>query len=335
MLSIAVVLLNWNGAPLLSRFLPSVVAHSPNAAIYVADNASTDNSLDVLRASFPQVQIVELDKNYGYAGGYNRALSQLNEDVFVLLNTDVEVSAGWLDPFVHAFQSDPSLGLAQPKILDVRFPERFEYAGACGGFIDKFGFAFCRGRLFDTLETDRGQYDDVATVFWTSGACLFVKADVYRELGGLDEHFFAHQEEIDLCWRAFNAGFTAKCFPGSAVYHLGGATLSHASSRKTFLNFRNSLCMLLKNLPAAWLFPIIFSRLVLDGIAGIKFVLEGKPSHCWAVVRAHFAFYGSMAQMLKKRGQKQRTDYFKVQSIVYAYFARRKRYFSDLFNNSL
>ncbi len=335
MLSIAVVLLNWNGAALLNRFLPSVVAHSQNARIYVADNASTDDSLAVLRASFPEVQIIALDKNYGYAGGYNRALSQLKEDIFVLLNTDVEVTPGWLDPFVSAFESDKSLGLAQPKILDATFRERFEYAGASGGYIDKFGFAFCRGRLFDTLEIDRGQYNDVSNIFWASGACLFVRADVFRKLGGLDEHFFAHQEEIDLCWRAFNTGYTARCFPDSAVFHLGGATLSHASARKTFLNFRNSLCMLLKNLPASLLLPVIFSRLVLDGVAGVKFIFDGKPSHCWAVVRAHFAFYGLIGKMWKKRGRKQRTDYFKVESVVFAYFARGKRHFSDLFNNSL
>lgn len=335
MCSIAVVILNWNGASLLRRFLPSVLAYAPQANIYVADNASTDDSLTVLREDFPLVNIIALDRNYGFAGGYNRALSGLSEDVFVLLNSDVEVTENWLTPMLDAFESDAQLALAQPKILDATHREKFEYAGASGGFIDQYGYAFCRGRLFDTLETDRGQYDDATDVFWASGACLFVRASVYRELGGLDADFFAHQEEIDLCWRAFNAGYSARCFPAAVVYHLGGATLSEGRPQKTFLNFRNALFLLLKNLPQKSLVPILFSRLVLDGVAGIRLLLGGRPLHCFAVVRAHFAFYGAFVRMWRKRGDAQRADYFKVRSVVWAYFVGKRQCFSSLFNNSL
>jgi GT2 family glycosyltransferase len=324
---IAVVILNWNGAKLLEQFLPSVVAYSEEATIYVADNASTDTSIEIIESKFPQITIIKNEGNYGFAKGYNIALQQVEEDYYALVNSDIEVTENWLAPILSIFDNEPNIGIIQPKILDYKNKAYFEYAGAAGGYIDQFGYPYCRGRMFDTLEKDQGQYNDDVDIFWASGACLFIRKDIYRKLNGFDDDFFAHQEEIDLCWRAFNLGYTARYTSKSVVYHVGGATLNEGNPRKTFLNFRNSLLMLTKNLPERKLFLILFLRLCLDGLAGIQFILKGKFKHCWAIVKAHFAFYGLINKNLKKRNSKKRSDYYRSKSIVYQYFVKNGKVF--------
>lgn len=319
---IAVVILNWNGARLLEKFLPSVLAYSDEANIYVADNASTDTSVDLVKRRFPSVKIIQNDGNYGFAKGYNTALEQVEEEYYALVNSDIEVTEGWLAPIISIFDSEPNIGIIQPKILDYKNKAYFEYAGAAGGFIDQFGYPYCRGRIFDNIEKDKGQYNDVIEIFWASGACFFIRKDIYRKLNGFDGDFFAHQEEIDLCWRAFNLGHKAKYTSRSVVYHVGGATLNESNPKKTFLNFRNSLLMLAKNLPENKLFPIIFARLLLDGMAGIQFIFKGKFNHCWAIVKAHFHFYTLINKTLKKRKSPQSENYYRSKSIVYKYFLK-------------
>jgi len=319
---IAVVILNWNGAKLLEQFLPSVVAYSNEAKIYVADNASTDNSIEVIKTQFPQVTIIQNKGNFGFANGYNVALQQVEEDYYALVNSDVEVSEKWLTPILSIFDNEPNIGIIQPKILDYKNKAYFEYAGAAGGFIDQYGYPYCRGRIFETIEKDNGQYDDETEIFWASGACLFIRKDIYRTLNGFDGDFFAHQEEIDLCWRAFNLGYKAKYTSESVVYHVGGATLNESNPRKTFLNFRNSLLMLIKNLPEGKLFSIIFTRLCLDGLAGIQFIFKGKFVHCWAIIKAHFEFYHLINRNLKKRTTTISVNYYQTKSIVYRYFIK-------------
>ncbi len=327
MKKIAVVILNWNGAKLLEQFLPSVVAYSDEAKIYVADNASTDNSLEIIRSKFPQITIIKNDSNYGFAKGYNVTLQQVEEDYYALVNSDIEVTPNWLSPILSIFDNEPNIGIIQPKILDIKNKAYFEYAGAAGGYIDQFGYPFCRGRIFDTIEKDQGQYNDDIEIFWASGACLFIRKDVYRALNGFDDDFFAHQEEIDLCWRAFNLGFKAKYTSKSVVYHVGGATLNEGHPRKTFLNFRNSLLMLTKNLPERKLFFLLFIRLCLDGLAGIQFILKGKFKHCWAIIKAHFAFYSLINKTLKKRTGNKADNYYHCKSIVYQYFVKNGKVF--------
>jgi GT2 family glycosyltransferase len=334
-MSIAVVILNWNGKGLLEKFLPSVTAYSQGAEIYVADNASTDDSVEFVREFYPQVKIIQNTGNYGYAKGYNDALLEVEEDIYVLLNSDVEVTGGWLDPVIELFEADPETAIIQPKILDYKNKSQFEYAGAAGGFIDRLGYPFCRGRIFNTLEEDCGQYDDNSEIFWASGACLFIRKNVYRELCGFDEDFFAHQEEIDLCWRAFNHNYKARFCYESVIYHVGGATLQNTNPRKTFLNFRNSLLSMLKNLPRERVFPMIFIRLCLDGVAGIQFIFQGKFAHCFAIIKAHFSFYSLQFKFLNKRKSKQYKNYYKTNSIVFRYFIKKERIFSNIFNNSL
>lgn len=319
---IAVVILNWNGAQLLEQFLPSIVAFSNEAKIYVADNASTDNSIEVIKTQFPQVSIIQNEDNFGFANGYNVALEQVEEDYYALVNSDIEVTENWLAPILTIFDNEPNTGIIQPKILDYKNKAYFEYAGAAGGFVDQFGYPYCRGRIFETIEKDNGQYDDERNIFWASGACLFIRKDIYRTLNGFDGDFFAHQEEIDLCWRAFNLGFKAKYTSKSVVYHVGGATLNESNPRKTFLNFRNSLLMLTKNLPQNKLFSIIFTRLCLDGLAGIQFILKGKFIHCWAIIKAHFEFYHLINRNLKKRSKTNSENYYQTKSIVYKYFIK-------------
>lgn len=329
--SIAVVILNWNGSGLLRRFLPSVLEHSAGASIWVADNQSTDDSLKVLASEFPSVRVVVNSGNLGFAGGYNEALKEIDADIFALVNSDIEVTSGWLEPVLARFQSDPDTAIVQPKIKDYKNKSLFEYAGASGGFLDRFGYPFCRGRVFETVETDNGQFDDERQIFWASGACFFIRSQVYRELGGFDQGFFAHQEEIDLCWRAFNKGYRAYCLPQSVVFHMGGATLSEYHPTKTYLNFRNSLLMLLRNLPAGKILPIIFIRLCLDGIAGVRFLFQGKPDHCWAVVRAHFGFYRRIPKVWSSRTENQRPDYYLVKNLILLYFFKDKHRFDELF----
>ena len=290
---------------MLEQFLPSVVQFSEGTPIYVADNASTDDSISFIKQNFPTVNIIQNTGNHGFAKGYNDALQNVEAEIYALVNSDIEVTENWLKPIIETFDKEKQTAIIQPKILDFKNKEYFEYAGAAGGFIDKYGFPFCRGRIFQSIEKDSGQYDDVFDIFWASGACFFIRKEVYRRLNGFDEDFFAHQEEIDLCWRAFNLNYKAKYTGKSTVYHVGGATLNQSSPHKTFLNFRNSLWMLTKNLPKKKLFPILFLRLTIDGWAGIHFLLQGKPKHLWSVLKSHFYFYLHLFKNLNKRESNQ------------------------------
>jgi len=328
---IAVVILNWNGVALLQKFLPSVLQYSPEAVIYVADNASTDTSVAFLKEHFPTVKIIRNNSNYGYAQGYNEALKFVEEDIYALVNSDIEVTENWLQPITQTFSHEPRTAIIQPKILDYKNKSNFEYAGAAGGFIDKYGYPFCRGRIFDTIEKDKGQYNNDRKIFWASGACFFIRKETYRKLGGFDSDFFAHQEEIDLCWRAFNKGYTAKYIAASVVYHVGGATLQQGNPQKTFLNFRNSLLMLTKNAPKSSLYSLLLTRLFLDGLAGIQFIMKGKIAHCIAIIKAHFAFYSLFKANYKKRDKFQSTKYYKIKSIVYRYYVCNGKVFGNLF----
>jgi GT2 family glycosyltransferase len=285
----------------------------------------------VLKTKFPSVNIIQNDGNYGFAKGYNVALQQVEEDYYALVNSDVEVTEGWLSPILTVFDKELNVSIIQPKILDYKNKEYFEYAGAAGGFIDQYGYPFCRGRIFDTIEKDNGQYDDETEIFWASGACFFIRKEIYRKLNGFDCEFFAHQEEIDLCWRAFNLGYKAKYTSKSVVYHIGGATLKESNPKKTFLNFRNSLLMLTKNLPKNKLPSIIFVRLLLDGLAGIQFIFKGKFNHFWVIIKAHFHYYHLINKTLKKRKAPQSENYYYIKSIVYKYFVKNGTIFEKLF----
>lgn len=319
-LKIAIVILNWNGKKLLEQFLPSVIEYSKEATVYVADNASTDDSVSFVKTAFPLVEIIQNKENGGYTKGYNDALKHIEADIFCLLNSDVEVTANWLSPIIETFTNEFNTAIIQPKLLDFNKRDYFEYAGAAGGFIDKYGYPYCRGRIFNTIEKDNGQYNDTTDIFWASGACLFIRKYVFNELNGLDEAFFAHMEEIDLCWRAKNLGYVVKYVGQSTIYHVGGATLNNANPKKTFLNFRNSLYMLTKNAKGN-IFLIILIRLVLDGIAGIKFLVEIKPKHTLAILKAHFSFYCHLKQLLSQRkSTKNKIIYYQKASIVLDYF---------------
>ena len=330
-MKIAVVILNWNGLLLLEKFLPSLVEFSPEASIYVVDNASTDDSNSYIKAFYPTITIVKNDSNLGFANGYNEALKNIDAEIYALVNSDIEVTKNWLQPIIKTFENESTTAIIQPKILDYKRKDYFEYAGAAGGYIDQYGYPYCRGRIFDTLEKDNGQYNDNCEIFWASGACFFIRSQVYNELNGFDGEFFAHQEEIDLCWRAINEGHTIKYNSQSVVYHVGGATLQQGNPMKTFLNFRNSLLMLTKNLPKEKLYKILLARMVLDGVAGIQFLVKGKPKHLWAILKAHWSFYGFFNRYYKKRSGTQSHKYYKVSSIVYTYFIRKVVVFNDLF----
>ncbi|MDQ6530574.1 glycosyltransferase [Flavobacterium sp. LHD-85] len=330
---IAVVILNWNGVKLLGQFLPSVIQFSEGATIYVADNDSTDNSVAFVTENFPTVKIIKNSGNHGFAKGYNDALKHIDAEIYALVNSDIEVTENWLQPILDTFEKEKQTAIIQPKILDFKNKEYFEYAGAAGGFIDKYGFPFCRGRIFDTVEKDNGQYDDNIELFWASGACFFIRKNVYHELGGFDESFFAHQEEIDLCWRAANEGHIIKYNSQSLVYHVGGATLQQGNPKKTYLNFRNSLLMMVKNLPKRGLFWVIFFRMVLDGIAGIRFLTQGKFAHTFAILKAHFSFYCLSLKYLGKRKEFQIQQYYIVKSIVFLYYIRKLTLFKEIFNS--
>ena len=332
-MKIALVILNWNGQQLLAQFLPSILKFSqlPNVEIYVADNASTDDSISFLKTNFPSVKIIQNSKNGGYAKGYNDALQHISADIYGLINSDIEVTQNWLLPIISTFEKEPATTVLQPKILDFKKKDSFEYAGAAGGFIDEFGYPFCRGRIFSILEKDTQQYNDTSEIFWASGACFFIRSATYHQLNGFDEDYFAHQEEIDLCWRVQNLQQTIKYVGTSTVYHVGGATLKEENPRKTFLNFRNSLFSLVKNLPKEKLFPIIFARLVLDAIAGVKFLFELRPIHTFAIIRAHFSFYYFLPKMLKKRNSNfKKPTYFSIKSIIWEHFILGKKTIKEL-----
>lgn len=330
MKKIAVVILNWNGRQLLEQFLPSVILHSADAQIYIADNASTDTSLAYVSSTFPEIKIIENNGNFGFAKGYNEALKNVHEPYLALINSDIEVTQNWLQPILNIFENQKDIAIIQPKILDFKRKTHFEYAGAAGGFIDQLGYPFCRGRIFNTIEKDNKQFDDEIPIFWASGACFFIRNEVFKTLNGFDDTFFAHQEEIDLCWRAFNHNFKTIYTSKSVVYHVGGATLNEENPKKTFLNFRNSLFMLIKNVPINKLFIILFIRLSLDGIAGIQFLIKGKVRHCFAILKAHFAFYKHFIHYYKKRMKTPKNNYFKTKSIVFTYFLKNGKMFDKI-----
>ena len=335
---VAVVILNWNGKALMEEFLPGVIEHSPAeiADVIVADNGSTDDSVSWLKTNFPTVGLIELDQNYGFAEGYNQALKQIDHEYTVLLNSDVEVTPGWLDAPLAALDRDAAIAGAQPKILAQRNKAFFEYAGAAGGFMDKYGYPYCRGRILHVTEADQGQYDTEAELLWATGACLFMRTDVYKKEGGLDAGFFAHQEEIDLCWRLRSRGYKLVCTPQSVVYHVGGATLNVESPRKTFLNFRNNLLMLYKNLPEADLKPVLRIRFWLDYLAAFKFLISGHLPNAKAVYEARKAFTAlqpEYASLRKENLQKTvLTDIpeLKKDSLIAGFYLKGKKKFNQL-----
>lgn len=339
-LKTSIVILNYNGEKHLKRFLPSVVNHCPpSAEVIVVDNASTDGSLKLLQSRFPEVKTMVFEKNYGFAGGYNRALENIEADVFVLLNSDVEVTPGWLEVLVKRMEERPQITACQPKIRSVTEPEKFEHAGASGGFLDKNGYPFCRGRIFDHCERDIGQHDDSREVFWATGACLLIRAKAFKEAGGFDENLFAHMEEIDLCWRLKNRGHQIYCFPDSVVYHLGGGTLSVKNPKKTYLNFRNNLSMIVKNDYRPKFFRRMIKRLLFDGAAAFYMLTTSGPSHFFAVLRAHFKFYTSLGRLLNQRKELRdqshdinKTGWYRG-SIVQDYFKDGKKVFGALASN--
>jgi len=291
---VSIVILNWNGLGFLQKFLPTLIKYTPQsgAEIVVADNGSTDSSMEFMEKEHPSIRTLRLEKNYGFSGGYNRALEQIDSSYFLLLNSDIEVTEGWLDPLLKAMEDDQRVAACTPKILNYQQKSYFEYAGAAGGFIDRFGYPFCRGRIFDALEEDRGQYDDSTELFWGTGACLLIRSHLWKTVGGLDEQFFAHMEEIDLCWRLKRMGHVILSVPSSRVYHVGGGTLERGHPMKTFLNFRNNLLLLYKNLPQKQRGITILVRMIFDGISALRFLLQGAFKDFRAVLRAHRAFYG-------------------------------------------
>lgn len=332
-MKLAIVILNWNGKKLLEQFLPSVVKNNSHKAdIYIADNASSDDSIDFVKTNFPTVKIIKNTGNYGYAGGYNAALKEIDADILGLVNSDVEVTGNWLYPIFAAFSNDENLVVAQPKVLAYNDKTSFEYAGACGGFIDFFGYPYCRGRIFNTMEEDNGQYDTQIPIFWASGACFFIRKSIFDAFNGFDTDYFSHQEEIDLCWRIQNGGYQIKAIPQSVVYHLGAATLEHFNPKKTYLNFRNNLITVVKNTPKEQVFLVVFARLFLDGLAGLRFLFQLKPAHTWAIIKAHFAFYTKFPEIMRKRKlQKNKIiRYYHATSIVWQYFVRNRKTFGEL-----
>ena len=331
---IAIVILNWNGQKWLEKFLPTIIEKSSMANIYIADNASTDSSVNFIEDNFPAVKIIQNQLNEGYAKGYNDALKDLKEKYFVLLNSDIEVTDNWIKPIINLMEENSNISACQPKILDYNNKDSFEYAGASGGYIDNLGYPFTRGRIFDSIESDNNQYDDVKEIFWASGACLFVRAEHFNEVNGFDNDFFAHQEEIDLCWRLKIKGHQVMVHPRSVVYHVGGGTLNDSSPFKTYLNFRNNLFMLIKNLNFLSLLITLYFRLPLDGIAAIT-LLKKKNGflHLLAVLRAHLVFYVSIPRLLFKRQKNTaKTNLFGKMgfSILVKYYFEGKTKFSEL-----
>ncbi len=339
--SVAVVILNWNGQSFLEKFLPSVNATDyPDLRIYVADNASGDGSVQFVQENYPKINIIQNSGNLGFAGGYNEALKKVAADYYVLLNSDVEVTKGWILPVIRLMHGNPVIGACQPKILSYQDRNQFEYAGAAGGWIDRWGYSFCRGRIFDTTESDTGQYDNAAKVFWASGAAFFIKAELYHQAGGLDAYFFAHMEEIDLCWRLQRMGYQIWCCPQSVVYHVGGGSLAQGSPYKMFLNFRNNLIMMHKNLAGSERFIIISARFILDGMAAFRSIIKGYPTEVKIILKAHGAYYRWLFQKKKRShaGKENTSPPVKLKTlhgiyfhtIAWEYFAKRKKTFASL-----
>ena len=329
----AIVILNWNGKTFLEQFLPALCEQTSltNADIIVADNNSTDNSIPFLKENYPQIIVLPFPKNYGFAEGYNKALNDLNYQYVVLLNSDVEVGENWLTPAIDYLENHPEATAVQPKILSYKEKTSFEYAGACGGFIDKYGYPFCRGRILNSVEKDKGQYDDIIPVFWASGACLIIRLEDYKQAGGLDARFFAHQEEIDLCWRLNARGKKIVCLPQSVVYHVGGGTLDKSNPRKTYLNFRNNLLMLYKNLPKKKYRKIMTVRLFLDYLSALNFILKGEINNAKAIWKARNDFH----RMKKQYGKQQESniDLHEImfsKSIIGEYYLKGKKKYNQL-----
>ncbi|MBP5370325.1 MAG: glycosyltransferase family 2 protein [Bacteroidales bacterium] len=327
-MEIAVAILNWNGKSWLEKFLSNVVVNSPEATVYVIDNASTDDSIPFVQLNFPQVPIIQLDKNYGFAEGYNQGLAHIEADYFVLLNSDVEVTPKWITPIIEKMEANPRLAVCMPKLKSFHNPDFFEYAGAAGGFIDKYGYPFCHGRLFDSIEKDEGQYDNDCEIFWASGAALFVKANIYKELGGLDKDFFAHMEEIDFCWRVKNAGYSIQYIHNSEVFHVGGGSLPKENPFKTFLNFRNNLFMLHKNLPDDCYKTIIFKRRLLDAVSWLNFMVHLDFKNAKEIIHAHKEYRRAISTLNEKRKlipSKRIHPEMYSKSIVWAFFVAHKK----------
>jgi GT2 family glycosyltransferase len=328
--SVAIVILNYNGRHYLEKFLPTVLKYSEGYEIWVADNASTDQSLEWLKSQFPAVKTLLISENKGYAGGYNYALKQIEAHYYVLLNSDIEVTRDWIAPVITFMETDDKIAACQPKIRAYDLPTHFEYAGAAGGYMDYLGYPFCRGRIFDTREEDLGQFDDETDVFWATGACLFVRSDAFHKANGFDERFFAHMEEIDLCWRLLNLGYRITFSGKAVVYHVGGGTLHKSNPKKTFLNYRNNLIMLFKNLPKGRRKKTLFFRLILDGLSSVRFVASGAWPDVLAIIRAHYAFYALMPTLLKEREHTTYRAPLYYRSIVWEYFVLGKHRFSEL-----
>ena len=326
--SVAVVILNWNGKNHLQTYLPSVVNYSENATIYLADNASSDDSVSFVKENYPSIKLIHNKTNGGFAKGYNDCLKELTEDYFVLLNSDVEVTPNWIEPVIHVLESKKNVVIAQPKIKAYLEKDKFEYAGAAGGFIDYLGYPFCQGRIFDTLEVDKAQYNTTREVFWATGACMFVKSSIFKSLGGFDERYFAHMEEIDLCWRAKNLGNRVYYVAESTVFHLGGGTMKNTNPRKTFLNFRNSLLTLQKNDTTSYTTLKIILRLILDGLAFVKLFISSGPHHAFAILKAHFSFY--RMKKIKSEINNPNNEGILKSSIVFNYYAKGVKFFSQI-----
>ncbi len=340
--AVAVVILSWNGKKFLEQFLPSLLKTTyTNTTFHVADNHSTDDSVEFLRKNFPSVNIIQIEKNYGFAKGYNVALKQVEADYYVLLNQDVEVTPDWIEPLAALMEKDKNIAACQPKLRAFHDKSSFEYAGAAGGFLDKHGYAFCRGRFFDTIEKDTGQYDTEIEIAWASGACLFIRSRLYHQLGGLDADFFAHFEEIDLCWRIKNARYSIKYCPASIVYHVGGGSLQHGNPKKTFLNYRNNLTAMVKNLPSDVVLARTSTRFILDILSAYKNLFTGNWRDYFAIMKAHIHFVSDLKQIISKRktvwkiieqhkiGEPNQNGFYKG-TIIVDYFIRRIRYFSEL-----
>lgn len=335
---VAIVILNWNGKKLLSQYLPAVIQNSSEEGveIIVADNHSDDGSVTFVQQNYPWIKIIQLEENYGFAKGYNMALKEVKADYYILLNSDVEVTSGWIAPMIKLMQDDPTIAAVQPKVLSWQNKDEFEYAGAAGGFIDKLGFPFCRGRILNVMEKDEGQYDQETDIFWATGACMAVRANYFHKAGGFDSDFWAHMEEIDMCWRLKNMGYQIKYTPNSKVYHLGGGTLPYDSPTKLFLNFRNSLWLLYKNLPRHKFYKVIVVRMVLDGAAAFKLLSELNLKGFFSVFRAHYAFYRSHGQIRKKRDHLKKIatpqwhDEMLCKSIIWEFYLKGKKTFREI-----
>lgn len=336
---VAVVILNRNGVGYLRQFIPSVVNNSPEADVYVVDNGSDDDSLSFLRQEWPQIRIISLDKNYGFCKGYNEGLQQIEADYYLLLNSDIEVPSGWLTPLLHILKNDAEVVACQPKIKSFRHKSFFEHAGAAGGFLDKYGYPFCRGRIFNITEEDKGQYDKAREIFWASGACMLIRSDIFHLAGGFTDLFFAYMEEIDLCWRIQNMGYKIYFTPESEVFHVGSVTLGQNSPKKLYFNFRNGLYLLFLNLPPKRLLSILLTRMILDGVAALQFLLTLKPIYFIKVFQAHVAFYRSVGTLRKIRRKREAVirsyRYADMpgmfnKSVVWQFFIKKKKKFSDL-----